>query len=63
MPKRKKPEDTSEEQFKKFVKIAREHGVDESGEELERAFQHILKAPTPPLSNEKPKLRKTRKYD
>ena len=41
MPKRKEPELTPQEQFKRFVKIARESGVDESGKEFERAFNNV----------------------
>lgn len=42
MPKRKEPELTPEEQFKRFVKTAKEHEVDESGEEFEKAFKKIV---------------------
>jgi hypothetical protein len=41
MPKRKEPEPTREEQFKEFVKTARELGVDESGDVLERTFKKL----------------------
>ena len=41
MPKRKGPEPKPEEQFKEFVKTARELGVDESGEALEKAFKKL----------------------
>ena len=44
MPKRKEPELPPEKQFKGFVKTAREHEVDESGEPLERAFEKIKPA-------------------
>ena len=44
MPKRKEPPLPPKEQFKRFVETAREHGVDESGEEFERAFKKISKA-------------------
>ena len=43
MPKRKKPEETPEEQFKRFVKTAKEHQVDESGKEFERAFKKVTR--------------------
>ena len=41
MPKRKEPELTPEKQFKEFVKTAREHGVDETGKEFEKAFDKV----------------------
>ena len=44
MPKRKEPELPPEKQFKEFVKTAREHGVDESGQEFERAFNKVAPA-------------------
>lgn len=47
MPKRKKPEETPEEQFKRFVKTAGEHAVDESGKEFERAFKKITRSKEP----------------
>jgi hypothetical protein len=48
MPKRKEPELTKEEQFKRFVETARKHGVDESGKDLERAFKKV--APSKPAA-------------
>jgi hypothetical protein len=53
MPKRKEPELTPEEQFKRFVKTAREHGVDPSGEDLERAFREVTKHTTDKTKNSK----------
>lgn len=47
MPKRKEPELDPKEQFKRFVETAREHGVDESGKDLERVFKKIV----PPKSS------------
>lgn len=44
MPKRKEPEPTSEKQFKEFVKTAREHDVDETGKEFERAFDAVAQS-------------------
>ena len=41
MPKRKGPEPKPEEQFKEFEKTARELGVDESGNALERMFKKL----------------------
>jgi len=45
MPKRKEPELDPPEQFKRFAQVvAREHDVDESGEEFERAFKKAVPA-------------------
>ena len=41
MPKRKEPPLPPKEQFKRFVETAREHGVDETGKEFERAFKKV----------------------
>ena len=41
MPKRKEPQLPPKEQFKRFVETAREHAVDESGKEMERAFKKL----------------------
>lgn len=43
MPKRKEPELDPKEQFKRFQQTAKEHGVDESGKEPERAFSRLAK--------------------
>ena len=42
MPKRKEPELDPKEQFKRFVETAREHELDESGKDLERAFRKAV---------------------
>ena len=42
MPKRKGPEPKPEEQFKEFIEAAREHRVDESGKDLEKAFKKLI---------------------
>jgi hypothetical protein len=42
MPKRKEPRLPPKEQFKRFVETAREHEVDESGKEFERAFKKVV---------------------
>lgn len=52
MPKRKQPEPPPEEQFKEFVKTARELGVDESAEVLERTFKKLAPKRAP---RERPK--------
>ena len=41
MPKRKEPPLPPKEQFKKFVESVRKHGMDETGEEFERAFKKV----------------------
>lgn len=54
MPKRKEPELTPKEQFKRFVETAREHEVDETGEEFEKAFKKIV----PPQKHQRAKASK-----
>ena len=44
MPKRKEPQLPPKEQFKRFVEKAREHGVDEFGDEMKRLFKRIAKS-------------------
>jgi len=44
MPKKKRPPEKPETQFERFVKTAREHGVDESGRPLEDAFRRTTKS-------------------
>lgn len=41
MPKRKEPELTPKKQFERFLKLARELEVDESGKEFEKAFNKV----------------------
>lgn len=41
MPKRKRPEEKPEEQFKRFQETAKELGVDESGKPLKEAFKNL----------------------
>lgn len=55
MPKRKEPELDPKEQFKRFVETAKEHGVDESGKPLEKAFRNATAKPAapPPRQDEK----------
>ena len=43
MPKKKEPELTQEEQFKRFQEAAKEHGVDERLPEIEKAFDKLAK--------------------
>ena len=54
MPKRKEPELTPEEQFKRFKETAKKLGVDESGKPLEEAFARALARGKPSV---KPKPR------
>ena len=54
MPKRKRPDEKPEEQFKRFVETAREHGVDESGKPLDEAFDRV-KTRAPPPDRRKPR--------
>ena len=41
MPKRKRPEEKPDEQFKRFVETAREHEVDETGTTLDSEFRKL----------------------
>jgi hypothetical protein len=41
MPKRKEPELTPQEQFKRFQETAKEHGIEERLPEIERAFDTL----------------------
>ena len=52
MPRKKEPELDPKEQFRRFVETAREHGVDESGKDVERAFKRLVpkKAKAKPIS-------------
>ena len=42
MPKTKPPNPSEKPQRERFIEAAREVGVDESGEEFERAFKRIV---------------------
>lgn len=44
MPKRKRPEDKPEEQFKRFVEAAQEHEIPDDGSPLEKAFGSLKKS-------------------
>lgn len=50
MPKKKPPDPNEKPQRERFIEAAREVGVDESGEEFERAFRRIV----PPKFKQKP---------
>jgi hypothetical protein len=43
MPKKKEPELTPEEQFKRFQEAAKEHGVEEKLPEIERSFGDLAR--------------------
>lgn len=43
MPKKKTPELDPKEQFKRFQETAKEHGVEESGKEVEKTFEKLAK--------------------
>jgi hypothetical protein len=45
MPKKKEPSLTPEEQYKRFLEAAKEHGVEEKLPEIERAFSKLASRP------------------
>lgn len=47
MPKRKTPEEKPKDQFKRFLEVARELKVDESGDKVEREFGRLAKKQPP----------------
>jgi hypothetical protein len=47
------------DQFQRFLKAAREHGVDDTGAELERAFAKIVPPKRKPVTN--PSASKTKR--
>ena len=53
MPKKKRPEETPEKQFERYMETARKLGADETGQALERAFKKLK--PTSIKSKPKPK--------
>jgi hypothetical protein len=44
MPKRKRPEEKPEEQFKRFVETAKKLGVDDTGKELDAKFAGLSRS-------------------
>lgn len=48
MPKRKEPELTPEEQFRRFKEAVKRLGADEDGKHLEDVFRKIAKKPRKP---------------
>lgn len=44
MPKRKEPELTPKEQFKRFQETAKELGVEESASKIEKAFRNLAQS-------------------
>jgi hypothetical protein len=57
MPRKPKPQPDNPEQFKRFIDMAREVEVDEDPEALERAFNKVVRQPSP----QSPKTRKKRR--
>jgi hypothetical protein len=54
MRRKPKPKPDNPEQFKRFIDMAREVGVDENPEALDRAFEKVIKPkPAPPLRPKK----------
>ena len=53
MPKKKEPELTPEEQFKRFQEAAKEHEIEERLQEIERAFGTLAVHKT--AADQKPK--------
>ena len=47
MPKRKEPELTPEEQYKRFKEAAKKAGVTDNEKDFERAFQKVAPRRTP----------------
>jgi hypothetical protein len=47
MPKRKTPEPTPEEQFKRFKEAAKKAGLTKSEEEFEQTFKRVVKSTKP----------------
>lgn len=45
MPKRKEPELTPEEQFKRFQEAAKEHEIEKRLSEIEKAFESLTAEP------------------
>jgi hypothetical protein len=45
MPKKKEPDLTPEEQFKRFQEAAKEHGVKERLPDIERTFKKLADSP------------------
>jgi hypothetical protein len=55
MPKRKTPEPTPAEQYKRFEEAAKEAGVTESEEEFKQKFKRIASLQTSRTSKKNPK--------
>lgn len=45
MPKKKTPAEKPSDQFKRFVETAREHGVDENGNDIDLVFRDMSRRP------------------
>lgn len=55
MPRKPKPKPDNPEQFKRFIEMAREVGVDENPDALDRAFQKVIRPKKKP--NQEPPSR------
>jgi hypothetical protein len=44
MPRKPKPKPDNPEQFKRFIEMAREVGVDESPEAIDRGFERVVRS-------------------
>jgi hypothetical protein len=53
MPKKKEPEITPAEQFKRFREAAKKAGVTEKEEEFERVFEKVVSAKKPRKSQDR----------
>lgn len=49
------------DQFQRFLEAAREHGVDETGAELERVFKKVVPPRTPKRQPPKPESRRRKR--
>ena len=58
MPKKKEPELTPEEQFKRFQEAAKEHGVEDRLPEVDCAFAKLANQTTSMASKQDAKIRK-----
>lgn len=47
MPKKKEPDLTPEEQFKRFLEAAKEHEIEERLPKIEKAFKKLSRSRTP----------------
>lgn len=55
MPKRKRPEEKPKEQFKRFERTAKELGVDENAQSVDRVFKRLARPSSSSGSKERSK--------